>query len=1210
MEFKNIWAYFAFTFYLSITSAESISVNFEAEEEINGQQYLGNLITKVNDSVGNDLDGYGFQIPNGVYSGYFTVNESGDFSAVQKIDRESICSAPKCVLQLNVYAISQADFLTIEVNVEIMDTNDKIPEFSSNVFRLSIQEGNALGSTYELPSAVDLDTGINRIKNFVLEPNDGSFSLENHTNLDASIGLNLRINLTLDRETIDLYQLLVKAIDGGSPALTGTLTVNINITDINDNRPVFDPQKYNVTIDEDVAVNTELVIVTATDRDIGENARLSYSFTKMEPQSIQNVIAIEEATGKIFINQRINSQTGPFTLFVEAADHGNPVKRSYQAEVIINVRDINNNAPQIVTITYINNRKIREDVAEGFLVAIFDVRDADTGENGDVTCTSENENFSIRKGEKNSMNIFQFSIHVHSKLDREVKSSHDILINCSDNGEIPLHSNTSFTVAVEDVNDNAPFFAQREYSKDIFENVTSGAVLLKVVATDRDDGPNARLNYSIVPTNAMSMFYIEADGIIRAVRPFDREEKDYYQFNVIAKDNGNPSLNDTTVVEVRVLDINDNSPKFTGDSYAMAVLENSNVSTSIGQVTATDEDLGENGQVSFVIPYEFPEDLFPFHVLDDGTVITKEVLDREVKSLYKFEILASDHGNPPKSTRVPVMVTVRDVNDNKPYIEIPGDNENNSISIPHNTAKNTVIYTVVATDADENQEDELQYSIIAGNSKELFQIDLVKGEIFLTREVKDDDPKQFTLEISVKDSQEFPLESTAELHISVFIAKGVMGPETSAASTGQNILIAIIISCVTVILSIIIITIICVLKRKDNQKALYNAKAYDEQKIISDPSRSSNRSNSSRGSRDKMLFPPEPVYPGEMMFIENGFGKKQVSFSVDEEQDTGISIEASGQFDPVTSFKSPSPVPVQSPDYQNYQKEVSPPRSEKSDDTKQREIHRMTSLRVHQALIQSHNNNNNNNSKQWPQSSQEELSGQGRGYIGLARGKGHHLDDTHSESSGETTTSDSGRGGSEEDIRNITISHDTDESRSPNTSTAHPFYSTDAQSPTFTSFHGNSVHKAGPVLSAFLKKKQNRRNSNSEDKNNHNSYAMNDLSNPQRGGVPSVYSYRPNDGGESPRVNNTFNFDPHYGPSMTTFGHLKNNLDANPLLHSSKQSNLNPANSFENDSVTGRSQDDDNTTTTSGSYTINDIQDDILASDMPQDMFYKPDTFV
>lgn len=168
-----------------------------------------------------------------------------------------------------------------------------------------------------------------------------------------------------------------------------------------------------------------------------------------------------------------------------------------------------------------------------------------------------------------------------------------------------------------------------------------------------------------------------------------------------------------------------------------------------------------------------------------------------------------------------------------------------------------------------------------------------------------------------------------------------------------------------------------------------------------------------------------------------------------------------------------------------------------------------------------------------------------------------------------------------------------DESRSPNTSTSHPFYSSENRQPTFSSFHGNNVHKTGPILSSFMKQKQKRQQNEDLHKN---SYPMNDLSNPHRSHLYNQYRLS-GEGNIPPPVGNVNN------------GQAPNKLDFDPLLHSSKQSNLNYRNSFDEGSVANRSQDDDNTTTTSGSYTINDLHDDILSTET-KDMFYKPDTFV
>ena len=169
-----------------------------------------------------------------------------------------------------------------------------------------------------------------------------------------------------------------------------------------------------------------------------------------------------------------------------------------------------------------------------------------------------------------------------------------------------------------------------------------------------------------------------------------------------------------------------------------------------------------------------------------------------------------------------------------------------------------------------------------------------------------------------------------------------------------------------------------------------------------------------------------------------------------------------------------------------------------------------------------------------------------------------------------------------------------DDTRSPNTSSSHPFYTSESNQPTFSSFHGNKVHKTGPILSSFLNKQSNQRHQGDYV----NSFPLNDLSNPNKN--PHRHSAEVNIV-PSPR-NSATNFPLNFGAKQSL-------VDSDPLLRTSKHSNLNFGNSFEDESVAGRSQMDDDDTTTSGSYTLNDIDNDILNNDV-SDMFYKPDTFV
>ena len=884
-------------------SSGQILVTFFAQEEVSGSQLLGNIINKVNST---DLTGWKFEIGDTTNSDFFKISLNSDLYLNETVNREALCSSnTECKITLTIIAYLEQNYETVEAYIYITDINDHQPVFTPSVLNLDIPEGTSIGTSYLLPSASDPDTGNNTIQRYLLMPEDSKFSLDIFANLDGTSALNLVLNLSLDRETKESYQLFVLAIDGGSTERTGSITININVTDVNDNRPVFNPQKYNTTIDEDIIVGSEIVTVTATERDIGESQRLAYSITKMEPTSISNLIGIDSTTGRIYLLQSLNTQTGPFTLYVEARDHGEPVKKSFQAEVKIYVRDINNNGP-VISVNTLNNgkeyAKVKENSNSGTLVALINVRDADTGLNGEAVCTCENGNFSIEAGSTNT-----FSIHVAVPVDRESVDHYEITVNCTDKGLPPLSSMASFHVEVEDENDHAPVFSTKVYEKNVTENNNPGAVLLRVTATDKDAGNNAKITYVIQPFDDSDKFYINStDGVIQAVEVFDREFKDNYTFFVKAMDNGNPAAFDIATIVIRIKDLNDNSPKFVGDSYAMSLLENANISFSIGKVESTDIDLGVNGQVSYTIPNEFAG--YPFDVLDDGTVVTTSLLDRERISGYQFDIVASDHGDPVRSSRIPILVTVLDINDNPPFIEFPyGDND--TVSIPHNAVPNTVITTVVAVDDDQEHNKELTYRIIAGNDQELYFINSRNGEISLTRQISDGEIKQFTLTISVSDNGVNQLETRGTLHVTIYKATSLEGI-TDNGSGGRNILIVIVIICVTFVLSLVIIIAICLIRRSDKKSKLYSAKAYDEQKIITEGStsiRNSNRSSSSRGSGDKMLFTHEAPS------LENGYMKKarnKVSFSMDEDQDTGISKETSGdQFDAVSTFKSPSPAP-------------------------------------------------------------------------------------------------------------------------------------------------------------------------------------------------------------------------------------------------------------------------------------------------------------
>ena len=874
-----------------------ITVTFQADEELSGQQRLGNVAEAANLSQsGVDLAALLYEIQEfGDYWQIFSIDEQSFFYLDEKVDRDNICTNQGVCyveVQISVTEVGGIYLEIVKALVEIKDINDNEPVFSPATIELFIPEGPPDATSYELPSATDRDSGSNSNLSYYLEPNVTSFRLEIHQNLDGSPRLTLHPE-NLNREMWESYELLVVARDGGEPQLSAILTVLITVLDVNDNRPTFTQREYNVTINEDERIGTIFLNVTATDRDAGENARISYSFTGAEPsRSILDSISIDGNSGAISIIDTLPSEVGPFILYLEARDHGSSVKKG-QAKVIINVLDINNNPPVIV-VSVLKNGEISENDGIGTPVATVRVSDADKGINKESKCTCDNENFSLHELGKNS-----YKVASAINLDRETVESYFITINCSDQGFPTLKASASFTIRVKDENDNDPIFTQSHYFGNITENNFVGSVILRVIASDKDDGLNKQILYEIESFTGVDMFQIdETEGLIKAADSFDREKVDLYEFRVIARDRGSPPSKPAIAnVTVYVMDANDNWPKFEGDSYSITIPENMNISTVVGTVTAEDIDLGNNGRVSYMIPANYST--YPFTITDDGTILTTEVLDREKNGSFTFKVVASDHGNPPKAFEIPVTVIVKDENDNVPVITFPGIDRNNSVTLPHTTLPSSTVATIEAYDLDEPENPELLYFIVAGNNAGMFQINERTGDIILKKQMFDGDIKLYTLTILVKDQGHIQHETKATLHVRFYVSNdtALAGPVISKA---QNIMIAVIISCVTIVLSIIIIVIICVIRRKDNnQKSLYGAKAYDQQKIMPSVHRNSNRSSSSRGSHDKM------IYPDNGYQVDMKKGKKEVSFSLDEEQEGNVSrYPTSDQYDAVSSFRS------------------------------------------------------------------------------------------------------------------------------------------------------------------------------------------------------------------------------------------------------------------------------------------------------------------
>ncbi|KAK3607646.1 hypothetical protein CHS0354_010702 [Potamilus streckersoni] len=1212
-----LWNVFVFLFVKSVHG----NLVYTLQEELSGTTILGNVAsdsglrnqTGVTDNIFPSLRYSLITSGHLDLSKFFEVEPiTSVLKAKGAVDREVLCpNNDICLLSFHVGAnsITSGFFRTINVTINVTDINDNAPTFPISLVALTIPENTPINESFPLDVvATDLDAGINSVQRYQILPDTGMFGLKVNDEVGGTHSLSLIIRQNLDRETQEFYEISVTALDGGMPQRTGMLTVSVTISDVNDNRPSFSQDPYNITIDEKVAINSVILRVSATDRDKGENGRVSYFLTSTDPASLASSIALNTSTGDItLLDALIYNPTIASKAYIRAQDNGSPV-RSAQTTVFVYVKDSNNNAP-VINVNFLFSGQLSENALVNATVAHIDVSDADWGLNAQVTCSCDPcGNFGIRQFGTNT-----YTLNVVRELDRETMSSYNVTVTCSDSGTPPLSTSNSFIIGIKDENDNAPVFEQAVYIINVTENNAPGATLLKVKATDADIGANGAVRYTFASGLNYNGFSIgPTDGMIRVNFQLDRESQARYSFYVFAHDNGqDKQLTSSSLVTINVLDLNDVYPTFNQSSYTMSLMENQNSSEPVyvGQVLVVDNDEGENGMISYLIPAE--NESLPFQVLQNGTIIATESLDREKISNYTFEIIAYDHGNVPKSGTASVTVNVVDINDNDPIFLFP-TYDNNTVRIEMATKPYTVIARIIASDDDAGNNKKLSYAFEAGNTNKIFQVDNDTGDIVLSTTVLESYLGSHDLTVSAKDHGDPQRSNRTVLKVIVF-KSNVTAALTSynLPSTGQNIMIAITISCVTFVLSVTIIIIICLIRRSDKDKHLYNSKICEEQKIIHSSTRDSTRSSVSQGSGEKMI-PMENGFP-------NKSKKKEVSFLGDEMDGFNSSSSAHTSFDitAMSTFKSSQTQLTQPQDAKlhHFSQDVranSPRNVEKmysAEDRKQRDIHRMTSLRVHQALMQTQNSKNSD--KPWPESEEGQAQHSTSKPFSVKHStKG--VEDSHSESSGETTTSDSGRGGSDEDVRSsMTNSNEADDLKSP-ASPSYPFYTTESGQSTFSSFRGpddiNHVQNVRrhnskpsstdpqsriPVAQIERNHAQNRTPQGQRFINSRNSPTVRYTNNSGRN-TPSQHSQS-----SVSKLPSTFK-------SRPTSPTNRLDIESSPKTHGKPVLNV-PVEDSVSDSnpTTYRSQDDDETTT-SGSYVLNG---DDLFTDV-NDMFYKPDTFV
>uniref|UniRef100_A0A3B4CXY3 Uncharacterized protein n=1 Tax=Pygocentrus nattereri TaxID=42514 RepID=A0A3B4CXY3_PYGNA len=658
---------------------------------------------------------------------------------------------------------------TAYVRIFVTDVNDNAPAFSQPVYEISVEEDKEVGYIVITVTANDEDEGANAKLRYQITAGNtmGTFDVE------PEVGT-IFIAQRLDYERVQRYELRLVASDGKWENQT---IVIINIINQNDEAPIFSQTEYHASVMEELTELPVFVLeVTATDPDQeADQSAVRYS---LHGQGAGSEFTIEELSGKIYAQKRLDREDRSTWRFLVLATDENGAGLTGFADVLVEVQDINDNSPVFLCASdgcFVGHVPENSPADTSIMeMRATDLDDPKAGKNAVLT-------YRIVQNVRNEINLNLFSINpatgtiytVLRSLDREVEDRYLVVVEARDGGG--LSGTGTATIVVSDVNDHPPVFTQRVYMATMAEDLDINSEVLAVAATDGDEGENSVMTFSIVGGDDDRKFFIETDkvnrrGIVRLKKKIDFEKPHERTFNLTVKVEDADFFSLSYCV-IQVEDSNDHTPVFFPQFYDVgSMFEDVPVGTIVAQVTAVDLDSGQNGRFSYSIAPE--SDPFQQFLVDkNGWVVVADSLDREKVSQHRLMVLATDMGSPALTGSAIVLVTVQDVNDNGPEFEAPYQPIvwENTIA-PQVVRMNDTSILLHAIDRDTSPNGgpfSIRLLMLTSDVTNFNLTDLRNGSAMITalRTFDREQQKQYLLPILMIDSGSPPMSSTSTLTV-------------------------------------------------------------------------------------------------------------------------------------------------------------------------------------------------------------------------------------------------------------------------------------------------------------------------------------------------------------------------------------------------------------------------------------------------------------
>jgi hypothetical protein len=679
-----------------------------------------------------------YSLDKSVSSTFSIDSKTGNVTTVHSFDREV-----KSQYVFTVYAADSAASPrtgSATVTVDIQDENDNSPSFSKSSYQATIQETVGIGTTVLQLSASDKDFRKNGTVTYSFS------SRESHFVLDQITGI-IRTDSNLNYVSQSSYILTVVATDGGIPPRSDTAIVLVNLTDANDNAPVFRQYDYNATVPETAGIGTRLLTVSASDGDAGTNAKITYFISG---GNVGSKFYIDPQKGEIQIAASLDYETiNSYSIIVTASDGGRP-QQTAATLVRITVSDVNDNSPLFTQASYVS--KVTDDVPNGTVIATVRANDADSGAYGKV-------NYGIQGGSS----YFGISgktgdVYTTNSLRTPSQRLVSLQITASDGGHPAKLGYSVLIITIVSNQVSALIFPVTNYTVFVPENATKGSTILTVQATSQNSTVASSVSYKM-SNPASAPFQIDSKtGTITVKSTLDRESTpNGYRFVVEAQAGQQVAHADVRII---LVDVNDNSPVFRPVYYSVSIPDTTSVGTTILQVNAQDQDTGSNKKVTYTL-IQGDQGRFTIDSVS-GIIRTASIFNSSTGSSSILTVVAVDGGVPALSASAQVTVQIKATVNRPPQFS----SSTYTFVRAEDISVGSVIGIVQAYDHDAAPFNKLAYSI-RSNSSTPFQIETNTGGIKTIAQLDYESRSSFTMTVIATDSGKPVM--TAQALVSVIV---------------------------------------------------------------------------------------------------------------------------------------------------------------------------------------------------------------------------------------------------------------------------------------------------------------------------------------------------------------------------------------------------------------------------------------------------------